>query len=209
MAWCVPAEEDSLDQAFWQGVYDAQDTKFDVGGPSAPLVDWLDRERPVAGRAIVPGCGRGHDVIELARRGWDALGVDFAPSAVADSTAAARRAGLSSARFLQADIFGLTAEHDGQYDLLYEQTCYCAIEPRRRDEYAQLATRLVKPGGLMVFLIYPLDARVGGPPFNVGLDEVPLRFAPGFELLEKGPPPRPSIARRAGLEHLAVFRRRT
>ena len=43
-----------MEQEFWQGLYDAGDTKFDLGGPSAPLVDWLEEARPAPGKAIVP-----------------------------------------------------------------------------------------------------------------------------------------------------------
>lgn len=197
-----------MDRSFWQSIYDAGDTKFDLGGPSAPFVDWLDAEKPAAGRAIVPGCGRGHDALELARRGWDALGVDFAPSAIRDATENARRAGLPKARFLEADLYALGPEHDGAYDLLFEQTCYCAIEPHRRDEYAQLAARWVKPRGWLVFVAFPVDGRAGGPPFNIGVDEVPLRFARAFDLVHSGVPARASAPGRTGKELFALLRRK-
>jgi SAM-dependent methyltransferase len=180
---------------------------FDLGGPSPPLLDWLDEARPAPGRAVVPGCGRGHDALELARRGWEATGVDFAPAAIADARAAAARAGLATARFLEQDFFSLGPELDGAYDLLFEQTCYCAIDPRRRDDYARTAERLLRPGGALLFVVFPVDGRAGGPPFNIGLAEVRERFAPAFEVLELAQPRRPSAPGRAGKELRALLRR--
>ena len=196
-----------MDEAFWQAVYEEGHPRFDLKGPSAPLIDWLDANRPEPGRAIVPGCGYGHDVIELARRGWDAVGVDFAPSAVEAGRAAAAKAGLADkANFLQADVFEL--DHTAAYGLLFEQACYCAIEPHRRDEYARFAARVVKPGGTLVFVVFPVDGRSGGPPFNIGVEEVPLRFAAGFDVVQLGPPVRPSAHARAGKELFAELRRK-
>jgi SAM-dependent methyltransferase len=197
-----------MERSFWQTLYDGNDTPFDLRGPSAPFIDWLDAEKPRPGRAVVPGCGRGHDVLELARRGWDALGIDFAPSAVRDATGNASRAGLIGARFLEADIFALGPEHDAAYDLLFEQTCYCAIEPHRRDEYARIAARLVKARGWLAFVVYPVDGRAGGPPFNIGVEEVPLRFASAFELVQIGAPRRASAPGRTGKELFALLRRK-
>ena len=195
-----------MDRKFWQGVYDAGDTRFDLKGPSAPLLDWLDANAPRPGSAIVPGCGFGHDVLELARRGWDALGVDLAETPVAVGRASAAKAGLSDkATFLEADVLAL--DHPAAYDLLFEQTCYCAIEPHRRDDYARFAARVVKPGGTLVFVVFPVDGRSGGPPFNIGVDEVKLRFAAAFDLVRMGPPLRPSSVGRAGKELFAELRR--
>jgi SAM-dependent methyltransferase len=148
-------------------------------------------------------------VIELARRGMLAIGVDFAPGAIEAARAAAGEAGLAArALFLEEDVFALGGEHDATYDLLFEQTCYCAIEPARRDEYAALAARLVAPGGTMLFVVYPAGEHPGGPPFAIDPAEIGPRFDGRFELLELRAPARPSKPARAGKEMFAVLRRR-
>ncbi len=198
-----------VDKAFWQGIYDAGNPRFDVGAASPPLVDWLDANPSGPGRAVVPGCGYGHDVIELARRGLFAVGIDFVTDAIMSARAAAQRAGVAArAHFLDQDVFALSSEHDGGYDLLFEQTCYCAIDPSRRDEYAALAARLVAPGGLLLFVVYPADGHQGGPPFAIDPDEIGPRFDEEFELLRMGLPARTSKPTRADKEQFAVLRRR-
>jgi len=199
-----------MDEQFWESKYQSRDTRFDLGGPTLTLCDWLDAAKPLPGLAVVPGCGRGHDVLELARRGWDALGLDFAPSAIHDSREAAAQAGLSArARFEQRDFFDLEPLPGSPgYSLWWENTCYCAIEPKRRDEYARVAARSIAPGGLLLFSVFPCDGRTGGPPFNIDPGELEPRFAEAFDLLSLGRPPRPSHPARAQAEQLALFERR-
>jgi hypothetical protein len=212
-----------MERRFWQGIYDAGTTPFDLGQSTPALCDWLDGHPLNPGRALVPGCGRGHDVIELARRGFDALGVDFARSAIRDAHALATKS-RAGARFLERDLFTLVVEPDraepwealpaleeGSIDLWWENTCYCAIEPARRDEYASVAARLVRRGGTLLFLAFPLagaSASLGsGPPYPIRADEIAPRFAPQFVLRTLAPPPRPSSPRRVGRELLAVLER--
>lgn len=204
-----------MEPEFWEARYQAGDTRFDLRGPTVPLVDWLDRSSAAAGRAnapgraFVPGCGRGHDVLELAGRGWDVLGLDFAPSAIHDAREAAALAKLESrARFEQRDFFQLDPAREGTCDLWWENTCYCAIDPVRRDEYASVAARMIRPGGVLLFLVFPADGRAGGPPFAIDPAELTTRFATDFTLTSMKRPPRPSHAARAQAEQLAVLTRK-
>jgi SAM-dependent methyltransferase len=219
---------------------------FDLGQATPALCDWLDGHPLERGRALVPACGRGHDVIELARRGFDALGVDFAGSALRDARALAarkeralpatggartRRASIARApaRFLERDLFSLLVDPDrqepwealpaleeGSIDLWWENTCYCAIERDRRGEYASIAARLVRRGGTLLFLAFPLDGRPAktsagsepsSPPYPIRAGEIAPRFAPHFVLRTLAPPPRPSSPHRLGRELLAVLER--
>jgi len=186
-----------MEKEFWEGLYQSGETRFDLQGPTIPLVDFLDGVSLKASRALVPGCGRG----------WDATGVDFAPSAIRDGRAAAKKSGLESrAHFEQADLFALALE---PVELWWENTCYCAIEPSRRDEYAQVAARMIAPGGLLVFLVFPTDGRAGGPPFAIDPKELGSRFGGAFTIESQSAPPRASTAARAGKELLAVLRRKS
>jgi SAM-dependent methyltransferase len=230
-------EIDEVERRFWQGVTDtsacgfrpsqpksapaqAGTVSFDLARAAPALCDWLDGHRLLRGRALVPGCGRGHDVIELARRGFEALGVDFARTAIRDARALAAKSRVP-ARFLERDLFSLlvdprrqepwaaeSALEEGSIDLWWENTCYCAVEPSRRDEYASIAARLVRSGGTLLFLAFPVDRRgARGSPFPIRAEEIARRFAPRFVLRTLAPPPRPSSPGRLGRELLAVLER--
>src|SRR5688572_24240821 len=99
---------------FWEQRYQEGRTGWDLGGPTPVFATLLESPNAAqlvpSGEILVVGCGKGHDVLLFARHGFDALGVDFAPSAVQLGARAARQAGLSdTARFEQADIFDLPA----------------------------------------------------------------------------------------------------
>jgi SAM-dependent methyltransferase len=155
---------------FWQGLYDTGETRWDLGGPAPPLAAYF-ADQPAAGRAIVPGCGRGHDALMLVERGWQVTGVDFAASAVAAARTAASSRGLA-AEFVQLDWFTAADQPGwrGAFDLVVEHTCFCAIEPARRDDYVDTVAALLRPGGQLVGLLWACG-REGGPPFHADPDQ--------------------------------------
>ena len=73
-------------------------------------------------------------------------------------------------------------------DLIFEHTLYCAIDPARRDEYAKVVTRWLKPGGyfLAIHFIFPLTKE--GPPFGASREEIIDRFSDRFDLIEEWEP---------------------
>ena len=94
---------------FWEQRYQVGRTGWDRGGPTPEFVAYLEGpQAPDQGKILVVGCGKGHDVLLFARHGVEALGVDFASSAVELGTRAAREAGLGdTGRFERADLFGI------------------------------------------------------------------------------------------------------
>ena len=88
---------------FWDLRYGHGVTPWDRGGCNPALVRWLDRGELDRCRVLVPGCGRGHEVIELARRGLDVTAVDLAPTAL-DTLAGALAAEGLSADLVHADF---------------------------------------------------------------------------------------------------------
>lgn len=197
--------------AFWEQRYRARDTRWDLDAPAPPLVDWFSRPDAPAppAQVLVPGCGRGHDALWLAARGFDVLAADFAEPAL-DALRRRRRAAWidpKRCRAAKLDVLRLPARLRGAFDVVVEHTCYCAIDPARRDEYVANVAAVLRPGGLLVALLFPFRADAPGPPFPVTEDEIARRFSPCFEVgaLEA---PASSHERHRGAERLAVMRRR-
>ncbi len=189
----------------WEGLYARGEDRWDIGGPSPPLVAVLARgEIGPPGRALVPGCGRGHDARMLAARGFEVVGVDFAPRAVREARREAAAAGVRGVRFERRDLFRLPRSYDGGF---FEQTCFCAIDPARRDEYARAVHRVLRPGGLLLGLFFDIRTEEG-PPFGTTPAEIRHRFvASGLFRLEKARVPAESVAPRQGREWLAFLRK--
>jgi methyl halide transferase len=154
----------------------------------------------------VLGCGRGHDARFLAARGYEVVGYDFSTAAVTAARALARRDGVD-VRFEQRDIFTLALDAPHAFDGVWEYTCFCAIDPARRDEYVRTVASVLRPGGWLLACFFPVRAGGGGPPFAVSRAEVRRRLAGSFRI-ERAQPPLRSVRPRQGREWL-VFARRT
>ncbi len=192
------------DLSFWERHYQAGSLRWDLGQAAPPFVNWLNSsEAPRPGRAVVLGCGRGYDALLFAARGFEVVGVDFAPSAIAAAQQLAQATG-SSAQFLQRDIFGLAAEWTGQFDYVVEHTCFCAIAPAKRSDYVRLVRALLRPQGELIGLFFT-HSRAGGPPFGVTPEQLRQYFEAEFEILALHRAS-DSVAARQAEEHLGHFR---
>ena len=188
---------------FWQTQYQNNVTPWDLGKP-VPVFERLAKSgRFPLGKLIVLGAGYGYDAHLFARYGFDVTAVDFAVEAVAEMQR------LMQPEFpitiLQTDIFELPDELTNQFDYILEYTCYCAIDPERRDEYAALAHRLLRKGGQWIALSFPIGKRPGGPPYVVQPDRVIERMeAHQFKLLHREMPP-DSAEGRQNIEELLIM----
>lgn len=180
--------------AFWEDAYARGADAWELGRPAPPLVDFIETTPPPRGRVAVPGCGRGHDARFLARHGYDVTAFDFSPAAVAVAEKLARDEG-ADVTFVQRDIFGLAGDYTHAFDGVWEYTCYCAIDPRRRDEYVRALATIVKPGGWLLACFFPLRTVAAGPPFPVARAEITRRLARRFRIARAFAPVRSARAR--------------
>ncbi|MBI4616089.1 MAG: methyltransferase domain-containing protein [Planctomycetes bacterium] len=164
----------------WGSRYRAEDTPWDLGRPAPGLLSLLDEGVLAPCRVLVPGCGRGHDALLLADRGFDVVALDYAPEAIrlAEDLAATR--GESRVRFLVQDF--LCFEAAEPFDLLWEHTCFPALHSSLRQGYARAIARLVRPGGILAGVFF-VGSSPGGPPFEATTEEIEALLSPAFEKL--------------------------
>lgn len=208
-----PGEVAVSQPLFWEGLYSRGEDGWELGEPAPPLTAWLRGGGSFAAmaprataRVAVPGCGRGHDARLLARHGYQTWGFDFAPAALREAQALARREGLAVA-FEQRDVFTLADDYASFFDGVWEYTCFCALDPGRRDEYVRVVHAILRPGGVLLGCFYPLREGTAGPPFPVSVEEVQRALVSRFAI-EESAPPAESVERRRGLEWLVRATRR-
>ncbi len=165
---------------FWQQRFENSQTGWDRGAPGPQLLAWLDEGALTPCRIIVPGCGSGWDVAELARRGFEVTALDYADAAVARTRALLHAQGLV-AEVLQADV--LQFDPGGDFDAVYEQTCLCALHPDHWLAYANNLQRWLAPGGrlwgLFMQMVRPAateEGRIEGPPYHCDINAVRALF---------------------------------
>jgi len=190
----------------WDSYYDQNRDGWDLGGTTPVFNRLASSARFAPGRMLVLGAGRGYDAREFSRHGFDVMAVDFASNAVNEMKRLAEPD--APIEILQQDVFTFPTEYDASFDYILEYVCFCAIDPARRNEYAEVVTRLLKPNGFFIDLAYPLDGRKDGPPFGFSDKELLGLFNEerGFKLLSREKPD-DSISRRKGAEELFVFQK--
>jgi len=165
------------DPAFWEGLYTQGFTGWELGRAAPPLSNYFAATPPTGARALVVGCGRGNEARMLADHGAEVTAIDIAPSAIQQAQAIVSPSS-SSINYQLGDVFDLRREPPA-YDLIVEHTCFCAIDPKRRDDFVEAVADALHPGGVLVGLFYA-HGRDGGPPFTVSAEEVRARFGDRF-----------------------------
>lgn len=196
----------------WQQRYIDGDTPWEKGEAAPPLRELIGRLGVGIfgkGEVWVPGCGHGHDVRLLAGHGLTVVGVDLAPAAL---EAARAHPQVGSERYEQLDFLNADQMQGRSAGAIWEHTCFCAIDPSRREDYARSAAKLLGPGGVLagVFFLTPHDPgeEAQGPPFGSDQDGIDACFAPWFERVEAWQP-QAAYPGREGREWLAVYKRLT
>lgn len=196
---------DTNSPKFWQENYANGRIPWDLGQATPTFARLAASGDYSPGQMIVLGAGQGHDARLFAQHGFTVTAVDFAPEAAA----AMRQLDNPAApvTILQADIFELGMEMNGRFDYILEYTCFCAIDPARRAEYALLAARLLKLGGLYIALAFPIGKRPGGPPFVVQPDEMIELLAEHEFSLQHREFPADSVPSRQNIEELIILQK--
>jgi len=143
----------------------------------------LDREetgrsRPL-GRALDLGCGRGLYTPELARRGWEAVGIDYVPAAI--ETAQAKSRDAAGLRYVVGDVTHLRSAGLGTFDFFLDIGCFRGLDARQRLAQGEGASALANPGATLLMLSFGLSRwrwLTGG----VSQEEIETAFA-GWEML--------------------------
>jgi SAM-dependent methyltransferase len=165
----------------------------------------------ISGSVLVPGCGSGHDALPWAEAGASrVLGLDIAPGAIEKCL---QRPADARITFELGDFFAVPGGPlAGQFDWVWEHTCFCAIPPELRPAHEAAARAALKPGGhlLAVFYLNPWDPdedQTQGPPFGVTKDELDGFFLKGFQLIAAWTPTQTYPGRESKEEYRLLRRR--
>jgi SAM-dependent methyltransferase len=173
------------DSEFWNQKYKLNDIGWDLGGPTPFFSSWIETQKPSQHICIL-GAGNGYDALHFCSKGHIVSAVDFAKLPVQCMKQVAKEKDLTL-NVIQEDIFNLPKSYKSSYDIVVEQTCFCAINPTRRSEYIDVVFNILKPGGKFVGFLFPINKKEdeGGPPFAVQLEKTLPLFESKFELVSK------------------------
>ncbi len=189
-----------LSQEYWNNRYLQDQTGWDIGTVSTPLKEYIDQLSDQQISILIPGGGNSYEALYLLEQGFtDVTVIDLAP-AVTEKLKKQTESYQSHIKILTGDFFELT----GQYDLILEQTFFCAIDPALREHYVTKMSELLKPKGKLVGVLFNRSFEAG-PPFGGSEAEYRALFASTFHQIHIEPCYN-SISPRSGSELFVMLR---
>jgi len=177
----LPSVETVRDPQFWNQKFSSTETPhWELGGAHSVLTDFLPRLKINRQRILVLGAGSGDDAVFLARLGHFVTAVDFSDEAI--RRCEKKAAGLENLKCIKADALKLPTEMYAQYDLLFEHTLYCAIDPSQRPALVQTYRNALHRDGHLFAVFFVFEKPVG-PPYGGSEWEIRQRLKNRFEPL--------------------------
>ncbi|MFV8365955.1 methyltransferase [Flavobacterium sp. XS1P27] len=190
---CFVSCDKPLDASYWESQYKAKTTGWDLGKVSPPIQIYVDTVDDKNCSILIPGCGNSYEAEYLLEQGFTNITViDIAPTPVA--VLKEKFKNNSNIQIILGDFF----EHRGKYDLIIEQTFFCALPPFMRQKYVWKMHRLLADDGILAGLLF-IRTFESGPPFGGSKEEYEMLFKDTFDFL-KMDVSKNSIAPRANSE---------
>lgn len=189
------------DKQFWEDQYQSGQMGWDIGEVSPPLKDYIDQIKNRHLQILIPGAGNSYEASYLLKNGFtDITVMDIAPTVVKRLK---EKFHSSNLQVIEGDFF----QHFDHYDLVLEQTFFCAFDPSLRKNYALHAYDLLKPKGKLVGVLFNHQFDFG-PPYGGGADEYRKIFAPYFHF-QTWAPCYNSFPPRAGTEWFMILEKKS
>ncbi len=174
---CAVQCDQPLGEAYWNEQYIAHSTGWDLGEVSPPIKAYVDQLTNKDTAILIPGCGNSYEAQYLLQKGFTNVTViDIAPELV--KKLQEQFAGNPNINIALGDFF----KHSGYYDLILEQTFFCAIEPSLRKKYVAKMLELINENGRLVGLLFNREFDKKGPPFGGSQLEYAALFNPFFNI---------------------------
>jgi SAM-dependent methyltransferase len=171
---CVTYCEKPLDQNYWDSQYQTNTTGWDLGVIATPLKNYIDGLTNKAIRILIPGCGNSYEAEYLVNKGFTNVTViDIAPTLVENLKI--KFSNNPNIAIVLGDFF----DHQGEYDLILEQTFFCALPPTLRQKYVWKMHQLLSEKGLLSGLLFNRSFETG-PPFGGSKAEYEKLFQISF-----------------------------
>lgn len=165
-----------LGQSFWNDQYIAQTTGWDLGQVSPPLKAYIDQISNKNLKILIPGCGNSYEAEYLLEQGFTHVNlIDIAPELV--ERLKTKFEANPNINIILGDFF----QHEGEYDLILEQTFFCALDPTLRKNYVVKMGSLLKSGGKIAGVLFSKIFEMAGPPFGGTKHEYQELFENNFD----------------------------
>ncbi len=161
----------TLNADYWNSRHEAGDTPWNIKMPSPPITSYIDQLKDKNISILIPGAGHSHEASYLIDHGFENITVcDISEVAIQNMKLQMNTRILIN--YLNIDFFAIA----GTFDLIIEQTFFCAIDPVLRSKYVDKMSTLLKPDGKLVGVLFGIEFPHNGPPFGGHISEYKSLF---------------------------------
>lgn len=190
-----------LNKEYWKNRYQNDDTGWDTGSITQPLKEYVDQITDKNLKILIPGAGNGHEFDYLVEHGFTNVWViDIADQPI-------QKLQSKYPQLIEKILLGDFFDHDSQYDIIIEQTFFCALDPEMRKNYVSKMHSLLFPKGKIVGLLFDFPLTPEGPPFGGSKKEYLSLFSEKF-FIKKIEKAYNSIKPRADRELFFIFEKK-
>ena len=169
--------KNQLNSKYWENRYQTNQTGWDVGTITTPLKEYIDQIEDKNLKILIPGAGNGYELDYFLSKGFKNVFVaDFAESPLQNIKK--RIPDFPESQLLQNDFFDL----EGTFDLILEQTFFCALSPELRKKYVTKMHSLLSNKGKLFGLLFDFPLTEDGPPFGGSKEEYLMLFSENFNI---------------------------
>ena len=193
--------KNKFDKAYWEHRYEENKTGWNIGYESPPIKKYIEQLDNKSISILIPGAGNSFEAELLWGKGFtNTFVLDIAKQPLENLRN--RVKDFPDEQLLHHDFFELNSK----FDLIIEQTFFCALNPDLRKQYVEKMYQLLKPNGKLVGLLFDFPLTESGPPFGGNKDEYEAIFSKYFKIkiLERATN---SIKERQGKELFFIFER--
>lgn len=167
-----------LNKDFWEKKYRLGEMGWDIGHISTPLKEYVDQLKNKNIKILIPGAGNAHELLYLLEKGFtNVFVIDIAKQPLENIKN--NLADFPTNQLLEGDFFDLELD---SFDLILEQTFFCALDPSLRADYVLKIKQLLKPHGKLAGLLFNFPLTESGPPFGGSLSEYKRLFEEHFQI---------------------------
>jgi len=167
-----------LGEEYWTKRYADKKTGWDARQVTTPIKEYIDQLKDKSIKILIPGCGSGHEVKYLHDSGfYNVFVVDISQTPLMEVKSRCRR--YRDDQFIHGNFFNL----EGKYDLILEQTFFCALHPSLRGNYIDKMNELLSENGKLVGVLFNIPLHQDEPPFGGHKTDYEGYFIPKMEVL--------------------------
>jgi cyclopropane fatty-acyl-phospholipid synthase-like methyltransferase len=191
-----------LTSEYWEERYQKGEDKWNVGEISKPIKEYIDQITDKKIKILIPGAGNGYEFEYLVNKGFkNSFVVDYAVTPLENIKK--RIPNLNENQIINSDFFEL----EGKFDLIIEQTFFCALNPELREDYVRKMKSILNPKGKIAGLLFQFPLTAEGPPFGGSREEYISLFQTDFNII-KMETAYNSIASRKKKELFVIFEKK-